>query len=122
MMQHVDKNTREAILVMESRGASGVRTTSAQTHWSRLYQLGGYYLDMTFKVCGKRGTLQGQLLSSDPVEQSGTTLSLVCEGKEQERYDVDAEGAFSLDLPQPGQYRLSVATPTDLFSITDLVL
>jgi len=53
----------EAVLVMDSRDAtSSVRSQAFTAGWSRLYQAGAYYLDLSLKQDGDHTVLMGHVL------------------------------------------------------------
>jgi hypothetical protein len=53
----------EAVLVMDSRDAtSSLRSQAFAAGWSRLYQAGAYYLDLSLKQDGDHTVLMGHVL------------------------------------------------------------
>ena len=51
---------------MESAGlAPAVRGATFNQSWSKLFQAGAYYLDLSFLPAGASGMLQGQVLGSE---------------------------------------------------------
>jgi hypothetical protein len=91
----------DAVLVMETLNSSvGLRTQAFTGGWSRLYQAGDYYLDLSFKPDAKTAVLTGRLLPSTPQER--------LEGRVELRPITGGDG-IEAPLEESGEFRLECA-------------
>ena len=94
----------QAILVMESRGVTpGTRSFQFSDAWSRLYQVGEYFVDLMYQP-GDNAKLHGQILRTDGQaesfngEVSWNTDSQVLNQDGQFDIPIKTEGEQSLKL------------------------
>lgn len=110
-------NYRDAILVMESRGiAPSVRSAAFTGVWSKLYQAGNLYLDVTLKPGAKTASLQGQLLSEGDLSVSGK-VNLFRDSNILSSVPLGHEVGFGLTIDEPGDYRLELDLGTETIGV-----
>ena len=100
----------DAILIMETRTPkAGLRMQAFTGGWSRLYQAGDYYLDLTFKPDAKNAVLLGRLLPSSPQERLEGRVELVpVAGGDGFEAPLHASGEFRFDCNASGEHALMV--------------
>lgn len=103
--------TQDAVLVMESNGfAASVRHTTFTKRWSRLYQAGLYFIDVTLQPDGTGSLLQGQVLHQDGAplpddaavaldgEPGGTRIPIGSDGDFAFRFDTASARTLQAEL------------------------
>lgn len=116
------RSSYPGLLLMESHGlAPNVRSTSFASVkvWSKLYQTGPYFLDLTLVPGDGDLNLRGEILSSESSLPEDAQVTLF------DRNGVSAttvlgDGSFVLPLDQPGRYRLEVSFSEALLSVEGL--
>jgi hypothetical protein len=100
----------DAVLVMETRDSNvGLRTQAFAGGWSRLYQAGDYYLDLSFKAEPKNAVLIGRLLPSTPQERLEGRVELrPVTGGEGLETPLEASGEFRFECNASGEHALMV--------------
>jgi hypothetical protein len=99
-----------AVLVMETRDSNrGLRTQAFAGGWSRLYQAGDYYLDLSFKPEVKNAVLIGRLLPSTPQERlEGRVKLRPMTGGEGLEAPLEPSGVFRFECNVSGDQALMV--------------
>jgi hypothetical protein len=110
----------EAVLVMDSRDTtSSVRSQAFAGGWSRLYQAGAYYLDLSLKQDGDHTVLMGHVLP--PVgEHQVKGLVRIAEVGGQKDSSIGPAGDFRLEVQIGELQSLEVELETVRLSISDL--
>lgn len=122
MMVSAETVTLEASLLMESNGlAPAVRGATFYQSWSKLFQAGSYYLDLSFLPAGNSGTLQGQVLGGELLGSGEVTLyrgddSVAAHAQ------LSADGDFCLRVAETRPYRLAVMVGAVALSVGELAL
>jgi hypothetical protein len=100
----------DAVLVMETRSPNvGLRTQAFTGGWSRLYQAGDYYLDLSFKPEVKNAVLMGRLLPSAPQERLEGRVELrPIAGGEGIETSLESSGVFRFECNVSGEQALMV--------------
>ncbi len=99
-----------AVLVMETLNSSlGLRTQAFTGGWSRLYQAGDYYLDLSFKPDVKNAVLTGRLLPSTPQERLEGRVELrPVTGGDGVETPLEESGVFRFECSLSGKQALMV--------------
>lgn len=109
----------EAVLVMDSREATpSVRSQAFIAGWSRLYQAGAYYLDLSLKRDGERAVLMGHVLP--PVGEHQVRGQVRVGPIESEASKVGPAGDFRLEVDLGSLRSLEVELETVRLTIGDL--
>ncbi len=110
----------EAVLVMDSRDtSSSVRSQAFAGGWSRLYQAGAYYLDLSLKQDGDHTVLMGHVLP--PVgEHQVKGLVRIAEVEGQKDSSIGPAGDFRLEVKMGEFQALEVELETVRLTISDL--
>jgi len=109
----------EAVLVMDSREATpSVRSQAFVAGWSRLYQAGAYYLDLSLKRDGERAVLMGHVLP--PVGEHHLKGRVRIGQVEGETSKVGPAGDFRLEVDLGSSQSLEVELETVRLTISDL--
>ena len=109
----------EVKLLMESRGfASSTRSAFSKT-WSKLFQVGPYFVDLSCTAAGDSAKFAGQILFEDA--PCAVQLSLLKDGKRLNP-QLDETGSFSVAISKPGIHTLELNVGTRQFLIDDLAL
>ena len=100
----------DAVLIMETRNSNaGLRTQAFSGGWSRLYQAGDYYLDLSFKPESKTAVLLGRLLPSTPQERlEGRVELLPVSGADGLEAPLHPSGEFRFECNTSGEHALMV--------------
>jgi len=116
MMTDKTYNHREAILVIDSRGAlSAVRNHSLGGTWSKLYRVDNHYLDLSLKVENAEPHLIGKLVT--PIQTGGWVRFVACDGGLLQEVELGASGMFRLPVPAPGVYHLEMSLSDQQFVV-----
>lgn len=95
---------QQAILVMESRGVTpGTRSFQFSDAWSRLYQVGEYFVDLMYQPSNRVGKLHGQVLRKDGQAQTFRG-SAQLEGEA----PIGPDGQFDLSVDRSGEADLTL--------------
>ena len=110
----------EAVLVMDSRDAApSVRSQAFAAGWSRLYQAGAYYLDLSLKQDGDHTVLMGHVLP--PVgEHQVKGLVRVTQAHGNMDSNIGPAGDFRLRVDMGVMQGLEVELETVRLTIKDL--
>lgn len=110
----------EAVLVMDSRDAApSVRSQAFSAGWSRLYQAGAYYLDLSLKQDGDHTVLMGHVLP--PVgEHQVKGLVRVSQTEGEIDSNIGPAGDFRLRVDMGTLQGLEVELETVRLTIKDL--
>jgi hypothetical protein len=108
----------EAVLVMDSRDTtSSVRSQAFAGGWSRLYQAGAYYLDLSLKQDGNHTVLMGHVLPPVGEHQVKGAVRIALT---EQASNIGPAGDFRLEI-QPGEAQgLEVELETVQLTISDL--
>lgn len=100
----------DAVLVMETHNSnSGLRRQAFAGGWSRLYQAGDYYLDLSFKPETQNAVLLGRLLPSTPQERLEGRVELrPLAGGDGIETPLEASGEFRFECSTSGEHALMV--------------
>lgn len=112
----------EAVLVMDSRDTtSSVRSQAFTAGWSRLYQAGAYYLDLSLKQDGDQTVLMGHVLPPVGEHQvKGQVRVAQLEGEQGS--SIGPAGDFRLEVKLEALQGLEVELETVRLTISDLGL
>ncbi len=110
----------EAVLVMDSRDTtSSVRSQAFAGGWSRLYQAGAYYLDLSLKQDGDHTVLMGHVLP--PVgEYQVTGLVRIAQVGGDKDSSIGPAGDFRLEVKLDEFQGLEVELEMVRLTISDL--
>jgi hypothetical protein len=110
----------EAVLVMDSRDTtSNVRSQAFAAGWSRLYQAGAYYLDLSLKQDGDHTVLMGHVLPPVGEHQVKGAVRIAQDEGEQAS-SIGPAGDFRLEVKLGELQGLEVELETVRLTITDL--
>jgi hypothetical protein len=110
----------EAVLVMDSRDTtSSVRSQAFAGGWSRLYQAGAYYLDLSLKQDGDHTVLMGHVLPPVGEHQVKGQVRISEQGGEKDS-NIGPAGDFRLEVKMGELQSLEVELETVRLSISDL--
>jgi hypothetical protein len=105
------KTGHPAILVMDSRNVNLAVRHQAQASmgWSRLYQAGPYYLDVSLKPGEKEARLVGQVVSQDPSKLAEGMVHLTQpSGLTTQALEPSGRFSFSITPDHTAQYSIEV--------------
>lgn len=112
--------TEPATLIMESNGfAPSVRSATFTQRWSRLYQAGPYFLDMTLKPEGKGALLQGQVLHQDGAALPADALMVLGSNGEAR---LGATGDFQFFIDEVSELSLEARLNETAFVVEGLAI
>jgi hypothetical protein len=110
----------EAVLVMDSRDTtSSVRSQAFAGGWSRLYQAGAYYLDLSLKQDGDHTVLMGHVLPPVGEHQVKGQVRISEQGGEKDS-NIGPAGDFRLEVKMGELQSLEVELETVRLTISDL--
>ncbi len=110
----------EAVLVMDSRDTtSSVRSQAFAGGWSRLYQAGAYYLDLSLKQDGDHTVLMGHVLPPVGEHQVKGQVRISEQGGEKDS-NIGPAGDFRLEVKMGELQALEVELETVCLTISDL--
>jgi hypothetical protein len=119
----MSRTSHPSVLLMESHGlAPNVRSTSFASInvWSKLYQAGPYFLDLSLEPGEHNLDLRGEILSSDdPPLPTEAEITLYDEHGQRAVAQLGDAG-FSLPLDQAGLYRLEVSYEAAVLTVEGL--
>jgi hypothetical protein len=112
----------EAILVMDSRDAAPtVRSQAFAAGWSRLYQAGAYYLDLSLKQDGDQTVLMGHVLP--PVGEHQVKGQVrIAQLTGEKASSIGAAGDFRVEVDLSQLQGLEVELETVRLTVSDLGL
>lgn len=121
MLRPVAASAKEAILIMDSRGArSGLRGSGLSASWSRLYKAGGVYLDLSLKSEENGAVLLGQVITESKHPRVRSLTLLGSGGTPVAASQVSDYGGFRLELKDKGDYTLEFNLGGEIFKMDDL--
>lgn len=104
---------------MESRGfAPSTRSAFSKT-WSKLFQVGPCFVDLSCTAAGDSAKFAGQILFK--AAPCAVQLSLL-KGEERLSPVLDETGSFTMAILEPGIHTLELSVGTRQFLIEDLAL
>ena len=106
----------QAVLVMESRGVTpGTRSFQFSDAWSRLYQVGEYFVDLMYQP-GDNAKLHGQVLRTD-----GKTERFAGEAHlETSSQGLSEDGQFDLPIKSEGEQSLKLNLNSKVVEVNGL--
>ena len=114
-----DASQPDVKLLMESRGFSaGTRSTFSKT-WSKLFQVGPYFVDVSCTPEGNQARFEGQVMREHQVLSEGR---INLKGAKTLNTQLDDHGYFGVFIEEPGIHALELILGTDHFSINNLTL
>ena len=112
-----------AVLVMDSRAQEpSVRAQGFTGAWSRLYQAGSYFVDLTLRHDDRGAVIFGQLIATDRIAPPGglVRLDLTHNGVTVAAALVDTTGGFRLEVSSAGEHRLECQFGPDVVAVEAL--
>ncbi len=110
---------KQAILIMSSEGTQqpGLRS-AARTGWTKLFQAGDYYLDLSYKHDGQQGLLLGQVLREGATTPHPARVALVGpHGIPLQTEEVALNTGFRMVLDDVAAHRLELTLDQTTFDV-----
>lgn len=109
-------------LLMESRGfAKGGRTAAFAKTWSKLFQAGESFVDVSCTPEAGGAKFEGQVLFTQGEEAAETSLYLL-RGSARQPLKLKPDGTFSISVSEPGLHTLELTLSGQQYLIDDLAL